>query len=170
MEMSQIIDNLKKEANNNSVAKDIFEYFCSRERARQTLTVDALYKRMTLEGIKHSRYEYAAVISVLSALGIGKLNKDLKGRVKGLTNVNYTLKSVGEAALGKINTLESSIVSERTGPTVKAYAASNKDRSTHIKVKVLELDVEIGGKLVKVQLPTEVTRDELINLISFFKQ
>lgn len=95
------ISALRTEAARNPVAQDVFVMFASRARTRQTVNLVALERRMEVEGFKHTRAEYQAVLKFLANLGFGKLDLGSRGRIKGLKEVKVTVQSIGAIACGQ---------------------------------------------------------------------
>ena len=95
------IEQLKKEANSNPVAKDVFAMFASRKRARQNVQVDALERRMIKEGFSHPKEAYRSVLKFLVGVGFGKLDLGPGGKVRGIKELRTTLQSIGSAAYGE---------------------------------------------------------------------
>lgn len=102
MERTQVIDTLRKEAQNDPFANAAFMVCAVRPRARFRVTLDGLKQRMVKEGFKDFDNERAArFLGLLANLGFGRLEKDAKGRVVALTDIRTTLQSIGKAALGE---------------------------------------------------------------------
>src|ERR1700722_8921493 len=105
MELTQvrnmIPERLQAEAQKNECFAAICTVFALRERTRSQVTVQSLMATMEKEGFKFSREQYEKCLVFLATLHIGKLDHDMKGRVRGLKNINITLQSIGLASVGK---------------------------------------------------------------------
>lgn len=106
MNQTQVIESLRTDADKLSALKDTLFAFAMRERARHEITLVSLVSRMKKEGFDHSRHDYVEVLKLLAKAGIGRLDLDPKGRVRGLKEVKTTLQSIGAAALGESARLE----------------------------------------------------------------
>lgn len=104
---SDIIAALKKEASTNPVFNSVCHVFAMRERARQQVTVPSLRFRMQVEGFDYTKEQYVNVLRYMASLGIGVLAFDRNKEVKALIQINITLQSIGNVAVGLGNKLDS---------------------------------------------------------------
>lgn len=93
------------EALRNYAAKDkvfnaVATAFAMRERTRNIITIQRLIKTMKDHGFDFTREQYREVLAYLAHIGLGKLVKK-NGKVRALTDIKYTLMSVGKTALGQ---------------------------------------------------------------------
>ncbi len=155
---TQIATELKKEAEKNKAFEDVCTVFAMRERARSQVTINSLKAAMDKEGYKHDKDAYKDVISRLARLGVGKLHKDTKGRVRALTDVKYTLQSVGLSAVGEKLNVSPFRKSNRFSalPTKKAVTPSDIREATAQSVPkkdvITALVSNINGKQIEIPL------------------
>lgn len=97
-QLKEMILKVKQEVETNKVANDVFHMFALRQRARKTITMRSLLLRMRSEGFEYTPEQYAQVLKFLASMGIGKLDQDYKGSVRGLKDISVTLQSLGKAA------------------------------------------------------------------------
>lgn len=105
MNTQTVVEILKKEADKDTVFKDVAHVFAQRKRARRQVTVTSLAARMAKEGFDYSKSEYARVLKRLSDLGLGSLQQDARGRIKALKDIKISLQSIGAAAVGSSKNL-----------------------------------------------------------------
>lgn len=99
MKTQTLIEKLQAEAKKSEVAKDLFLAWTVRQRARQVVGLAPLYKRMTADGFTYTWDEYGSVLKFLASVGIGRLDLDPKGKLRGLKDIKLSLQSVGRAAI-----------------------------------------------------------------------
>lgn len=159
MTAKDIIETLKQKASQNQATNDVLHAWAARERARQSVTVEALTHRMKREGFKHTREDYAEVLKTMADLGIGQLVKDSKGRISALKDVKTTLQSLGSAVVG-------------TAANLKSFRARNRYRKMpHNQApapaasKSVVITVYLGQKALPIPVPKDLTSEEIADLV-----
>lgn len=142
------IEQLKKEANSNPVAKDVFTMFASRKRARQNVQVDALERRMIKEGFSHPKEAYRSVLKFLVGVGFGKLDLGPGGKVRGIKELRTTLQSIGSAAYGEVAKVRNFKKRARFGDLA---------RGTTIGVPVQTYGEAVAKAVAAIEAPPPVT-------------
>lgn len=170
MYKAEVIESLKKEAATNPMAKAIFEMWCQRKRARNSVTVGALKQRMDGLGYKYPIAVYQNLLQFLAKLGFGKLESGPKGNIRALREVRTTLQSIGQTAIGETVKLET--WKQRT--KFNQIAAANKQAiekawSTPKFDSKVTIATSINGKLVNIDIPKEFTPDDIAKLVSRFR-
>lgn len=160
MTSPEIVETLKKEANNNPVVNAVFHVFALRKRARSTVNVTSLYYAMKKEGFNYEPKEYIPVLNLLANLGFGQIELDRKGKVKGLKNVKATLQSIGQAACGSASKLE---ITKQRAKFVKLPPAIEVIKEN--KKTELNLQLNINGKPIHISVPNNFTKDEIVLLL-----
>lgn len=102
----EVIKTLQDKRSQDPVMDAVLHTFASRQRARNIVTLAALYQRMKEEGFKYDEAEYARVLKMLGELGLGKVDFDSKGRIRSLKDIKVTLQSIGLAAVGQSTTMD----------------------------------------------------------------
>lgn len=103
---SQIIEKLRMEAAQNPAFNAIAHIFALRERTRAQVTIKTLANTMLKEGFSFSMEDYENILKFLHALGLGTIDVNHKGRVRGLKNIKVTLQSIGLATVARKEALE----------------------------------------------------------------
>lgn len=173
MNVEQVVESLKDEANKNPVAKDVFYVLATRKRARQQLTVTSLANRMKAEGFRHQRYEYAKVFEFLADLDLGKLIRNQRGRVSGLSNITVKLQSIGLAGYQENREIEEFVPRKifKRFPEVKAKKITPTEfkQRREEDINRLSLEVTINGKKLNITIPDTFTADDLADFIRRLK-
>lgn len=159
-----IATELKKEADKNKVFNDVCAVFALRERARSQVTVNALKAAMEKNGFTYAKDDYKDVIARLARLGVGKLNKDSKGRVRGLTDVKYTLQSIGLTAVGeKLNLAPFNARNKFTKlPDIQESPTEIREAAVKTKQPDTALVSKVNGKTIHIPL----TQDQFTAFLS----
>lgn len=165
MTNEQIVNELKKEASTNKLANAVFHMFALRRRARGVLTIHALKQSMKKEGFEFKASEYEGLFKTLSTIGVGKLDIDYKGRIKGLKDVKLTFKSLGEAALGK----NQSISSFKNRPQFNDLKPEERVLKTEDH-NTLTLCLQIDNKPAELKIPKTINVVDLVEVLNFFNR
>lgn len=177
MKLETIVPVLRTEAASNPVMNDVMSLFASRQRARQEVTLRALYYKMYKEGFSHRREAYAQVLQRLAELGVGEIQKNYRGRIVALKNVRITLQSLGKAVLqggmvlrtmrrrNRYQSLPTTANANPTAPVIPITRAP-KPKATEIAMGATKLTVLYCGKNVGIDLPTGLTAKQLVGLMS----
>lgn len=159
----ELVEVLKTEAEKNPATKAALMVFCVRKRPRRTLTLVGLEQRMQKEGYRYSRKDYEPFIRILEFVGVGVLDFDGRGRLKGLKGIKISFKSIGDAVFS-----DGQIVAI---PQRNRFTAIPKPKVLVAKPGLtLSLGVEINGKQVNIPIPKELNNEDLAILIAKFKE
>lgn len=94
-----LIESLKREAETNRVAREVFIVFANRRRNSSMLTVKALKQYMSSMKFVNDQEHYERFIEFLADLGIGKIMKTSTGKTLGIKNITLSLVSLGKVAV-----------------------------------------------------------------------
>lgn len=163
MTQSDLINRLKEEATKNPVANAVFHVFALRQRARHNLTINGLKQKMKLEGFSYSTEQYGEILKLLDSLGIGKVDRDPKGRIRALKGVQTSLQSIGAAAVGTDDKLKNfrpkpKFMKLVPKPEILKQAEAQK---TEIRLTVL-----LNDKPIQILIPKNLTAEEIAGLIT----
>lgn len=171
MNTIEIVKALREEAVKNPVANDVFTVWSIRERSRIQVSIAGLMQRMVKEGFKHSPHDYAAFLRFLAKLGLGSLQGS-GGRVTALVGIKWTLKSIGDAALGE----KGHLTIFRLRNRFKALPGDDKKVRPTPQVVTqipketagadLALTVSINGKNIIVPLPRDLSSEDIGLLVA----
>lgn len=181
----QITEALRKMASINKNVQNICYVFAMRERTRFEVNVVPLRITMAKAGYDLSIDDIEKTLVFFASLGIGKLQYDDKKRLKGLSDIRWTLQSVGKAAIGEAQTVNrsqrqrrySNLPSTAAGlfsiePPAATIAVPMKTTQTPVPATqtkhVVHLSAIVSGKEVKFALPVRLTSTELVELIAEF--
>lgn len=165
-----IVEQLIKEARNNNVFHSICTLFAMRERTRRQVTLSALKLTMLQEGFNYPVAELEHVLKFLASLGIGVLNYDVSGKLRGLKDIKFTLQSIGMAAVSKVNKLDKVIMVNKYTSIVPEIVVKPeiKQQVTTKKQEFYKayLTVFIEGSPVKINLPGGISVKEIAVLLA----
>jgi hypothetical protein len=190
MTQKDMVAFLKKESLTNDCLRSVLVVFCTRVRPRRTLTVKGLSYKMSNEGFSYSQKEYESVIGALAYAGFGQ--PDLVGtKVVGLRDIKMTFQSLGDVVYNNgsklrdfksrnkfnkvsdfLSTESEEIVLNRTDYTEFVEVGKPKPSTgLRIESKSFEMSLElmINGKPVRVQVPNNLTSDEVSELVTRLK-
>lgn len=194
MKTETLIAKLKKEASQNETAKDLFISWAVRKRARRSVMLAPLAARMQTSGFKHTEGEYAEVLEFLAGLGIGNLDRDPKGLVRGLKDIKLALQSIGQAAVdattddngstlraikskrifGKLRKPEPAPVVQDEPKAVVAAPVSDR-RINRVPRPYQTPDAKVimtflvNDRYINVPLPPDMAPDEVAELVTGFQ-
>lgn len=162
----EVIEALRKEAETNRVAREVFVVFAMRDRARSIITVIALEQRMKANGFpNNTREDYAKVLTFLDKLGLGKLMVKQNGRVIGLKEIRIKLQSIGEVACNKVAKLEGfhsrNTFQKLDLPKQIFKPAQIVEHKPDVTIKVNFAP----GVRYEISIPKEATIDQITSLI-----
>lgn len=162
----EVVEALRKEAETNRVAREVFVVFAMRDRARSMVTLDGLEQRMKSNGFpNNTREDYAKVLTFLDKLGLGKLMLKANGKVLGLKDIKIKLQSIGEVACNRIGKLEGfhtrNTFQKLDFPKQALRPKQIVDYKGDLIIKV-KFDNGIG---YEIPLPKEATLDQITSLI-----
>lgn len=162
----EVIEALKKEAETNRVAKEVFVVFAMRDRARSILTVNGLEQRMKANGfLNNTKEDYAKVLQFLDKLGLGKIMMKANGKTIGLKDIRIKLQSIGEVACNKIAKLEG-FHSRNTFQKLELPKQAFKPRIITEGKPEVTIKVELGtGIRYEIPIPNGATIDQITSLL-----
>lgn len=180
------IQALRTKAKNDPVAKAVLTKWALRERARKEVRVNSLTQAMRNEGFEYQKREYADFLKYVGNLGLGKIERTGTGRLHRINDVEYTLQSIGQAALSddpnvalelyKKRNHFKPLASDRVIKTPEVAPMKTPEAPTPAPYKAPEppktatLNVTVDGKPVRLNInPEEYSAEELINLINKLK-
>ncbi len=173
METKLIVEALKREAEVNPASKAALMVFAVRKRPRSTLTLVGLEHRMQREGFKYEKAQFVSLLTAMANVGIGDPVKDAKGKIVGLKNIHTTFQSIGNAVCGDGQELETFKLRNKFNkiPTPRRPQVIPKPPSIAETTKGLTVNLEIyiNGKSVRIPVPTDLTNEDIMTLISRFK-
>lgn len=165
MNNSEIVQKLREKNNSSEVAHAVFVKLGLRARARSSITLSSLYNVMISDGFNYNPSEYAEVLEFLASIGLGTLDRDKKGHVRGLVNIPVTIPTIGRVACNSASKLEK--FHSRLRPVAKSRSVS-----TPITVErpalgrqepIMDLNLEliINGQTAKISVPVISLLDKL---------
>lgn len=154
---------LKEEAKKNEAFRAVCTVFAVRARARQKVTLTSLSRVMHREGFQFSADDYKAVLARFADLGIGKLDRDPKNRLRALKDISIRLQSIGKAAVDGNVALTPfkpavrfkdlpAMVETPPKPVVKGV---RKQMAPGVikSIPVVTISITVGGECVKFEVP-----------------
>lgn len=156
---------LQKEAAANETFSAVCHMFALRERARSQVTMGTLKFSTIKEGYSFTKEQLESVLKFLAGLGVGRLEKDNKGRITALKDIQYTLQSIGQAAVAQ----QEGVTKFSAAKTYKELPAQPKAVEPVPTKEVMyaaELQVIIEGKPIKFEVPKGLTPETLAQLLS----
>lgn len=182
MTTKDLVTALSQEVQKNPVFKDFALHCVTRQRARKELTLTSVSRNMKAEGFDYSDAQLIQVLKTLSELDIGKLDRDHKGRIRGLKDIRLTLQSLGAAALGQENPnlkpfkgrAAFGVIAKEAVPTPTApYTGEDRRRAPRpwqtSGAKVV-LTVLLGEKPINIPMPSNLTPEEIAALVQKFSK
>lgn len=167
---NQTIERLKQEAQTNQAANAMFHVLATRERARSTITLRALSRKMKKEGFDYPNTAYVAILSLLAQLGLGQLLTDARGRTKALKSITVSLPSLGRAicdkgAMAKVKQFRAR---PRFISLMPAPAPIKKEEQM---ARGLTLIVPVAGsRTVNLPIPEGMSPEDLALLVARFQE
>ncbi len=174
MNQKEAIERVRQEASKNPAVNAVLHVWAMRQRARSQVTIRALAKTMQKEGFEFPVQDYARVVHLLAANGLGHLQRGPKGKVTGLSGIKVTLQSLGMAACGQGVTLKT--FNQRTHfakvqppqPAQSVPDAQPMSQTPPIpapKAPGLTLTVLIKDGPLEINIPTGMTPEAVAELI-----
>lgn len=162
----EVVDALRKEAQTNRVAKEVFLVFAMRDRARSMVTVGGLEQRMKANGFpNNTKEDYAKILMFLDKLGLGKIMVKSNGKVIGLKDIKVKLQSIGEVAHNKESSLEG-FHARNTFQKLEIPKQAPKPLKLNELKSEVSIKVELSpGIRYEIPIPKEATVDQITSLI-----
>lgn len=164
MNKNEIIQALQSEAKANPASNAVFHVFAIRKRARNTVTLTALYNRMRREQFNYSKQEYLPVIKKLVSLGLGTGVYNKRSRLIGVKDLETTLQSIGVAACGDTNAdlgkfkprnKFSKVIHKNQIPALAA-----------LRTAFLNIEVAVNDKKIQIPIPKDLSTEDLAALLN----
>lgn len=168
MNTAKAIETLKKEAEKNEAAREVFKMWSGRERGRDQVTVRALKLRMDSETKKRFASEdYAKVLKAVGQAGFGQLKYNRKGDVDAIVGIGVTLQSLGLAALGKGQTLVAlrKFHPLRQSVTDMEEIPQTVPQMSRLPDKITSIAVPLNGVMTQIPIPDGLTDEQLGSFI-----
>lgn len=148
-----VAESLQEKANKDDVFNAICYVFAKRQRARRQVTVAALKQAMEHEGADFSINQYRAALEYLGALDLGKLRYNTRKQVVALTDIKYTLQSIGQVAAAKAPDFK------KIGKPKETMKFSDLSKAEPIEAsRVISLDPDYNRIKTAVHKATEVLK------------
>lgn len=154
----EIVSALKKEAETNKAFNAVCHVFAIRKRTRFTLTVGSMAQAMRRERFQFGDQEYVSIIKFLAGLGLGNIETNRTGKVKGLSGLKVTLQSIGKAACST----EMTLTTARPKHKFEALIVPTPEA---IKSSDIGLTIYLNDKPVNFSLPSNLKNEEVLELL-----
>lgn len=189
MQPKDVIKQLQLRTAQDKPFQAVMARFAQRKRARQRITLRALFNDMKKQGHPYSKEEYGVVLAQLAMMGLGKLQYNTVGNMRALGELQVSFQSIGQVATGSLAPLQPvtfrppqkrrgrrgtirdqspSYKKVKTPPYPHDIKFSTSPRppttDTHLVVMALIID----GKTVNLPLPRPLSKQELGALITDF--
>ncbi len=171
MATNDVIEALKVKAKESPAANAVFHMWAIRQRARHSVTVTGLSAKMKAEGFTFKDDEYRDLLSLLSRLNLGRLEKGPKGKVWALRELKTSLQSIGNAAVSGTGDLKAFRQRNRfarlTTPAPAAVLEPKKGITTGEPIRIM---MQVANTPVEVSLPSGATAQEIAGIIARFQE
>lgn len=160
-----LVGQLRDRANKSPTFKNMAHVFAIRERTRQQISLNTLFMSMTKEGFKFSKADYARELEFLASVGIGRIDRDTKGRLRSLNGITVTLQSIGLASVSNKDKLEKftpAIQFTKLPEILETPPASPKVPDEGVKALLI---MEINGQRKTLATFLDITPLDLLNLV-----
>lgn len=162
---NKIVETLRTETETNKAAAAMFYVFALRERSAFTITVNSLMIAMKAEKFLYPREDYVKVLKLMANLGLGTLLVTSRGRVRALTGIGVTLKSLGTSVTGK-GPIELKSYKQRHKFEEVQDKTNKRQHKLEVIQNALKLTMYINNKAISVDLPNGLTRAEMLSVIT----
>lgn len=167
--LSPIVEALRNEAKTSAAFEATAKVFAARQRTRRQVTLYVLKRKLDVSGFSVSVDDCRNVLAFLSKMGIGALERDVRGKPRMLKEIQVSLQSVGKAALGQADEIENfegkKIVRKpKERPQVSEVPAENNSRKYKVALIAYSQDNK-EGKQMTFNTPLLVTPEELGELL-----
>lgn len=168
MSNDQVVQMLVKEAEANPASSAVFHVFALRKRARNSINLLSLTNKMKKEGFtNYDKTDYVSVIRLLATLGLGELDTDAKGRVRGIKKIRVTLQSIGAAACKQSAAMEGFSVRNKF---YKIPSKVEEPKPVEMKEKPskigLNLEFNVNGRILRIPVPKDIIGQDLAELVN----
>lgn len=158
-----LIESLKKEADTNRVAREIFVVFAHRKRNSSILTVKALKQYMSSHKFVNDQKHYEHFIEFLADLGIGKLMKTSTGETLGINKITLSLVSLGKVAVNGDYELKNFNAKPQYQ---KIDVPKQVDKPIVLNKPKIFLTIELfPGKRVDIPVPKDMDEAEIASIL-----
>lgn len=161
---------LREVASRSKLAASVFYLFALRERSRSRLTVRNLMLKMKAEGFIFDKTDYLQFFNLLAECNIGHLERSSRGHLKALTDINFTLQSIGKVAVGKaehLETFETRAIKQRikTDEQPIPFRPGLTVKHPLTKEVLVKLMVTVDKKPWILDLPKDYTEEDIAKII-----
>lgn len=156
---------LREQAAKSSAFNAICHIFALRERSRKQVTMGSLKATMIREGFNFNNNELAGVLQFLAQNGFGKLDYDLKGKLRALKGIKVPLQTIGKTALSKQD-LPDIKPSDDVHFTAATKAIKKPSAVPVSQSLPATITVEVDHKLVTYEVPGGIMPKDLLTLIA----
>lgn len=157
---------LAEKAKSDPVIDAVATVMALRERNRHNLTLRGLYYKMRKEGFSYQQKDYIPFLNLLGELGLAKVHSDNQGRVDSVRDFKLPIQDIGTIAKGGRPT-------RMKVPNIQAAAPRPKKPETASpavnSLKATTVTVTVNGKPVQITIPNEITKDELLSILTKFQ-
>lgn len=146
---------LQTKAESDPVAAAVFHVMAYRQRNRHNMTTRGLYYKLRKEGYKYQEKDLIPLFKMLADLGLATLDMNHRGKVEAIRGFKTPIQKIGEAASkakARPNLVQ---VPKITAAPVKASIRA-------------EVTLYVNDKRIQVNMPENMTKDDLISIISRF--
>lgn len=162
--INEAIHRLQEASKQDAKLESVFQVLAHRVRNRHNLTTKGLYYKMRKEGFDYSEKEYIPLFKLMAEVGLCQLQKNNKDRVIACREFKLPLKSLGEAVSG-LKTFQA----PKTVTEAVEVLVETKKHQVSLKAGIM-LTLYLHDKLVKVEVPENITKEELIGILYKFQE
>lgn len=156
---------LAEKAKTDPIIDAVVTVMALRERNRHNLTLRGLYYKMKKEGFSYQQKDYIPFFQLLGELGLAKVHADASGKVDSVRDFKMPIQDIGAIAKGQRPT-------RVRVPNIQAAPIRPKKQEVVPQGLRTELSavvtVSVNGKPIKITIPHEITKDELISILTRF--
>lgn len=170
----EVVAKLRDEASKNPTFNAVCHIFAMRERSRNRVTLNSLMATMKREGfVKFDKASYEGVLKLLADLNLGKLDYDIRGRLRSVKGIKVTLQSIGMSAVSKQDSLAT--VSEKDQPLKQPQLPKippfpspfpNTPPAPKASSKQVVVKIEFEGTVLTFQCPDGVQPRDVLALLA----
>lgn len=158
----ELTQRIHGEAQKDPALNALCSLFALRERSRRQITLRNLTIVMIDEGFNFNKKDFEQCFMFLASLGVGTLDRDLKGNIRSLKNIRFSLQNLGLAALGRPQDAPVAAYVD----TKKPLSNPPKSESVPSTGRNIELKIEILGQTVYFLTTAEKATKILLTLLS----
>lgn len=163
---------LSEKVKTDPVFNAVAHVWALRERNRHNMTTRGLYYKMRKEGFLYQEKDFEPIFKFISDLGLAKVHSDAKGKVDSIRDFRLPIQAIGQVACGQKPT-RVRVANIQAAPGLKPVptrAIIKEVEPTLAPQASLSITVFINGKPIKVNMPKDITRDELLTILTKFEE